>query len=142
MSSERLPRSIRRRVGERARWRCEYCLSPAAFSTHSFEADHVIPRSKGGPTTLANLALSCGCNGYKGQRTHARDPETGRSVALFNPRRQLWTRHFAWSADFMLILGRTARGRATVDALHLNRPELVNLRRILHHLGEHPPQEP
>jgi hypothetical protein len=37
-----------------------------------------------------------------------------------------------------MILGRTARGRATIAALLLNRPELVNLRRLLHRVGEHP----
>jgi hypothetical protein len=139
MSSERLPRRLRQRVAERARWRCEYCLSPAAFSTQPFEVDHVLPHSQGGPTTLANLAFACGCNSYKGDRTHALDPQTGRQVRLFNPRRQRWARHFAWSEGSLLILGRTATGRATVAALHLNRPELVNLRRLLHLIGEHPP---
>ena len=31
-------------------------------------------------------------------------------------------------------------GRATVDALHLNRPQLLNLRRLLHAADEHPPK--
>jgi 5-methylcytosine-specific restriction endonuclease McrA len=141
MSSERVPRRLRGQVGERARWRCEYCLSPAAFSTQPFEADHVMPRSKGGPTTLENLALSCGCNTYKGDRTRGRDPQTKRSVPLFNPRRQRWARHFAWSEDFLLIVGRTRRGRATIDTLHLNRPELINLRRVLRRFGKHPPRD-
>jgi hypothetical protein len=139
MSSERIPRRLRQQVAKRARWRCEYCLSPAAFSTQPFEVDHIVPRSKGGPTSLDNLALSCGCNGYKAHRTRARDPLTGRRVGLFNPRRQRWSRHFEWSADFLIILSRTATGRATVAALSLNRPELVNLRRILLLIGEHPP---
>jgi hypothetical protein len=141
MPSERVPQGLCRRVGDRARWLCEYCLSPAAFSTQPFEVDHIIPRSKGGRTTVGNLALSCGCNSYKGDRTHARDPRTGRTVPLFNPRRQRWARHFAWGKGSLMILGRTAQGRATIDALHLNRPELLNLRRILHLLGEHPPKE-
>ena len=141
MSSERVPRRLRRQAGERAHWRCEYCLSPAAFSTQPFEADHIIPRSKGGPTVLQNLALSCGCNGYKGDRTHGRDPQTGRSVPLFNPRRQKWKRPFAWTADFLRVQGRTAQGRATIDILRLNRPELISLRRLLHLVGEHPPRE-
>lgn len=139
MSSERLSRRLRRQVAERARGRCEYCLSPASFSTQPFEVDHIVPRSQGGPTTPANLALSCGCNSHKGQRTHARDPLTGRAAPLFNPRRQRWERHFVWSDDFLLIQGRTPTGRATVEALHLNRTELINLRRILHQLGEHTP---
>jgi hypothetical protein len=141
MSSERVPRKVRRQVGARARWRCEYCLSPAAFSTQPFEGDHIIPRSKGGPTTLDNLALACGCNSYKGDRTHGIDPQTRRRVRLFNPRRQRWIRHFRWSADYLKVFGRTAIGRATIKTLRLNRAELINLRRVLHLVGEHPPSE-
>ena len=40
----------------------------------------------------------------------------------------------------MLIIGRTVIGRETVEALHLNRPELLNLRHALHAIGLHPPQ--
>jgi hypothetical protein len=138
MYSKRPSRQLSRQVAERAQWRCEYCRSPAAFSTQPFEVDHIIPRSKGGATLLENLALSCGCNSYKGDRTHARDPQTGRTVTLFHPRRQRWSRHFAWSEDFMLIAGRTMAGRATVEALRLNRPALVNLRRALLAIGKHP----
>jgi hypothetical protein len=61
-------------------------------------------------------------------------------VPLFNPRRQRWSRHFAWDADFLIIRGRTASGRATVVTLHLNRTELVNLRRALRAIGEYPPR--
>jgi hypothetical protein len=39
------------------------------------------------------------------------------------------------------ILGLTAIGRATVEALQLNRAALVNLRRVLVKAGEHPPQD-
>ena len=66
--------------------------------------------------------------------------ETGRVVVLFHPRCQRWSRHFVWSEDCMLIMGRTATGRATVATLHLNRPERLNLRRVLHAVGEHPPR--
>ena len=139
MSSKRPSRVLRRQVADRAQWRCEYCHSPAAFSTQPFEVDHIIPRSKNGSTTLENLALACGCNRYKGNRTYVRDPQTERTVPLFHPRRQHWFRHFEWSEDFIDIRGRTATGRATVEVLQLNRLELRNLRRLLHALGEHPP---
>jgi hypothetical protein len=123
MSSERVSRRLRKSVAERAHWRCEYCLTPAAFSTQPFEVDHVTPRSKSGSTRPDNLALSCGCNSYKGQRTRARDAQTGRMVSLFNPRRQHWSRHFIWSDDFLLILGRTATGRHAQWLAHVNLPE-------------------
>ncbi len=141
MPSDRVSRRLRRQVIDRARGRCEYCLSPTAFSTQPFAVDHILPQSRGGLTTLENLALSCGCNGYKGDRTHARDPQAGRTVPLFNPRRHPWSRHFKWSEDSLRIVARTATGRATIEALHLNRPELVNLRRLLLLIEEHPPRE-
>jgi hypothetical protein len=86
------------------------------------------------------LAWACpACNGHKYAKTQGRDPETGRVTALFNPRRLRWSRHFAWSRDGLRIEGRTATGRATVATLHLNAPALVNLRRALRAVGEHPP---
>ena len=57
-----------------------------------------------------------------------------------HPRRQKWKRHFAWSGDFLYVVGRTQTGRATVEALKMHRPDLVNLRRIVHIAGEHPPE--
>ena len=139
MTSEAIPRAIRRRVRDRAGNRCEYCQHPASFSCAPFVCDHVVPRVRGAGSTLADLAWACpACNGHKYAKTHGRDPRTGRAVPLFNPRRQRWSRHLGWSADLLHIKGRTATGRATVAALHLNCPALVNLRRALRAVGEHP----
>lgn len=139
-TSERISRSLRRQVSEQAEGLCEYCRCPAHFTNASFHCEHIQPRNTGGRTTLDNLAWACPwCNSHKYTKTHAQDPHTGRRVPLFNPRRQQWSRHFAWSEDFMYIIGQTRTGRATVDALHLNRPQLLNLRRLLHVAGEHPP---
>ena len=125
----------------RARGLCEYCRCPAHFTNAPFHCEHVQPREAGGEMTLENLAWACPwCNASKYTKTHAPDLQTGRVVLLFNPRRQRWARHFTWSEDFMTIIGRTTTGRATVEALHLNRPELLNLRRVLHTVGEHPPE--
>jgi hypothetical protein len=44
-----------------------------------------------------------------------------------------------WSDDYLHIIGITATGRATVEALQLNRTNLVNLRRALYSIGAHPP---
>jgi hypothetical protein len=140
MRREPIPRPVRRQVRDRAGNRCEYCQHPAAFSCAPFVCEHVVPRVRGAGSTAAELAWACpACNGHKYAKTHARDPQTGRSVPLFNPRRQRWPRHFAWGTDFLLIEGRAATGRATVAALHLNCPALVNLRRALRAVGEHPP---
>jgi hypothetical protein len=40
-----------------------------------------------------------------------------------------------------LIFGLTPTGRATIDALQLNRPEVVNLRRVLRLSREYPPTQ-
>jgi hypothetical protein len=81
------------------------------------------------------------CNGFKGAQTHGRDPLSGRRVRLFNPRRQRWSRHFAWSDDGIRIIGRTACGRATVLALQLNNPIAVLVRREWVGAGWHPPRD-
>ena len=121
---------------------CEYCRSPDAFSPQSFAAEHIIPRSGGGLTKLENLAWSCqGCNAHKYNKTEGWDAAAGRKVATFHPRLQLWREHFVWGFDATIILGTTPSGRATVEELKLNRPTVVNLRRVLVSVGLHPPDE-
>jgi hypothetical protein len=71
--------------------------------------------------------------------THARDPVSQAIVTIYNPRQKRWSERFAWNEDFTAIVGLTQTGRATVQALELNRPPLINLRRILFQAGEHPP---
>ena len=83
--------------------------------------------------------MACqGCNGHKYTKMSGRDPVTGTTVPLFHPRRQRWRDHFVWNDDFQFIIGRTPIGRATVEALHLNREGLINLRRLLYPAGELP----
>lgn len=133
----------RQAIVERAQGCCEYCWSQARYATQSFSVEHIVPRSKGGATTLDNLALSCqGCNNHKYNKTEGFDPVNQSVVRLYHPRSDQWGDHFAWSDDYTLILGITPVGRATVEALQLNRSGVVNLRRILYQVGEHPPQIP
>ncbi|MFN8488990.1 MAG: HNH endonuclease signature motif containing protein [Caldilineaceae bacterium] len=118
---------------------CEYCWSQADFATEPFSVEHIIPISRGGENNASNLALACqGCNGHKYAKTMARDPVDGASVPLYHPRQHKWSEHFHWNENFTLIIGVTPTGRATVEALHMNRPSVVNLRRALYTLGEHP----
>ncbi len=81
------------------------------------------------------------CNQFKGSKTHAVDSQTNDEVSLFNPRVQVWAEHFAWSEDGAEVIGRTACGRATVEALHLNRELTVLARRRWVSVGWHPPGE-
>jgi hypothetical protein len=139
MARKAIGRETRRCVRQRG-GRCEYCQHPDAYACTPFVCEHVIPRVRGAGHTYRELAWACaGCNSHKYDKTRAIDPETGRRTALFNPRRQKWSKHFRWSEDSLLIVGLTFTGRATVEALHLNRPELVNLRFALKAIGEHPP---
>jgi hypothetical protein len=131
---------LRDLVFRRAEGRCEYCRSPAMFAHQSFSIEHIKPRSRKGQRSLQNLALSCqGCNNHKYDRTKSRDPISGKTVVLFHPRRHRWSEQFAWTHDGTQILGLTPIGRATVEALQLNREALVNLRRVLVQANEHPP---
>jgi hypothetical protein len=142
MSSVRLSLQTRQTVAQRAQGLCEYCQSPEAYCPDSFTVDHVIPRQQGGTDDLENLAWACfGCNGRKHTKTKGSDPQTQQSAPLFNPRQQSWSDHFAWCGDLQTVIGITPCGRATVETLDLNRLSVVNLRRILMKVGEHPAQK-
>lgn len=104
--------------------------------------DHIMPKARGGTSVRENLWLACRrCNEFKGSRTHAVDPLTDVEVALFNPRRQSWSVHFAWSEDGTKIVGLTAIGRATVASLRLNNEEIVGARWLWVQAGWHPPSD-
>ncbi|HUP99384.1 MAG TPA: HNH endonuclease [Aeromicrobium sp.] len=140
MTSSYIPKKLRGRVAAQARHRCGYCLSTEAIVGLTMEIEHLIPQALGGPTQEENLWLACpACNAFKGQRISARDPESGSIVRLFNPREQSWEEHFLWTDSGARIVGRTAIGRATTLALHLNRPLLVAARRAWIKVGWHPP---
>ena len=132
--------ALARRVRRRARGVCEYCKSQERFATNRFSIDHILPASQGGLGRFENLALACqGCNNRKYTRTSGHDPISGEIAPLFHPRLDTWSDHFIWSDDCCLLLGLSPTGRATVEALGLNRLGLIRLRRALYHLGEHPP---
>ena len=61
-------RITRRAVFARDRWTCQYCGTVRSTLT----VDHVIPRSKGGPSSWDNIVASCApCNRRKGDRLPA-----------------------------------------------------------------------
>lgn len=143
MAEGRIPAALRREIVELARGFCEYCRGPERYSIYGFAVDHIIPRSKGGATELANLAFACqGCNAHKYNKTNGIDPVSGKAAPLYHPRRHRWRDHFGWSGDFTMVIGLSPIGRATVEELRLNRQGAINLRRLLHSAGEHPPRDP
>ena len=142
MSAAKIPKRLADRVRNRARQRCEYCQTAEWLTGQQWEIDHIVPRARGGATRFDNLCLACpACNGFKLDRTTELDPETGQTVALFNPRTQRWTDHFAWSDDSTGIVGLSSHGRVTVSALRLNRPLVVAAPRIWVSLNHHPPPD-
>jgi len=61
---DKIGRTLSKRVMERDRFRCVTC------GTHlDLCCDHIVPESKGGPTTFENLQTMCRpCNSRKGTR--------------------------------------------------------------------------
>jgi hypothetical protein len=105
----------------------------------TFHVDHVVPMVAGGQSTLENLALACvSCSLRKSDRLVWVDPRTGEEAVLFDPRRNVWRAHFRW--DGVLVVGITPTGRATVMALHMNRPLVLAIREEETQRGRHPPQ--
>jgi hypothetical protein len=122
--------------------RCAYCRSPLNLLAGSGQIDHIVPSSQGGSDQDENLCLCCAwCNLRKGDRIFARDPITMHRIRLFHPRTQRWERHFAWTDSNTRILGLTACGRATIDALDLNNVECIRCRQFWIIAGWHPPNE-
>lgn len=118
---------VARQVEVRAQERCEYCRMHQSLQGARFHVEHVVPRSHGGSSVLENLAWACpGCNLRKSDRLEVEDPQTGRSVPLFNPRSSAWTEHFLWQG--YEITGATDIARATIAALELNHPRRIRVR--------------
>lgn len=141
MSSKIIPVRLRRWL-ETLGDQCEYCRISERVTGLALEVDHIIPRFRGGSTSQVNLCRACSsCNVYKGDEIEALDPETDEVTPLFNPRRQQWSEHFAWSEDGTQIIGLTGCGRATIEALKMNNPRLVRARRLWVSVGWHPPTD-
>lgn len=132
--------SLRQQVRGRFQGCCAYCRTPESLVATTFEIEHIVPRSAGGETILDNLCLACPtCNRHKASFQVSLDPLTNQLVLLFNPNVQSWADHFRWDQDDSKIIGTTSTGRATVELLRMNRPELTRMRKLWTRLGEFPP---
>ncbi len=122
-----IPAALAVLVKERAEHRCEYCRMSQSLQGATFHVEHIIPVTCGGTTTEGNLALACpSCNLHKSDRSHVLDSDTQEMAALFHPRRQRWSDEFVWEDRRMV--GITATGRATIQALDLNHPRRLRVR--------------
>lgn len=120
MSRSAIPRHMRDAVFERDAGRCSYCRLAQFGHGATFHIDHIVPRSKGGATSLDNLALQCpNCSLRKADKLAAIDPASGKSVPLFHPLTQSWSEHFDLDDDGSMV-GLTETGRATIAALDMN----------------------
>ena len=72
------------------------------------------------------LSHATHCNAHKGPNLSGLDPESGALVRLFHPRQDQWDEHF--ERNGVLIVGRTAVGRATVGLLKMNAADRRRLR--------------
>ena len=141
MSTSYIPADLRRIVYGRAAGLCEYCLLHEDDTFFGCEVDHIISEKHGGPTLSDNLALAClTCNRNKGSDIATLSPRTGALLPLFHPRHDLWSDHFALSADGVTLIGRTETGEATLRLLGLNSAERLLERQALAIAGRYPGQ--
>jgi hypothetical protein len=132
-----IPERLWRLVIKRAANRCEYCGLSQESQEATFHIDHIIPISSGGESVPENLALACvSCSLRKAARETAADPLSGEEVPLYHPRRDVWDNHFHW--DGVYLVGLTGTGRATVDALQMNRRLILAIRNEEVRRGRHP----
>jgi len=68
------------------------------------------------------------------------DPKDKKQVPLYNPRKEHWEDHFRWEG--VVLIGITDIGRATVEALNMNRKLILAIRREEMLVGRHPPEKP
>jgi 5-methylcytosine-specific restriction endonuclease McrA len=62
-------RDLEQQVEARAAGRCEYCRMHQSLQGATFHVEHIVPRSRGGPAQLDNLAWACpSCNLRKANR--------------------------------------------------------------------------
>ena len=129
--------ALRRRVAERARYLCEYCLIAEADTFFGCEVDHVISEKHGGDTTFDNLAYACVfCNRHKGSDIGSIDSEQEALTRFYHPRKDRWSGHFALEGAETKPL--TPIGTVTVRILQINTAERLLEREALQQAGRYP----
>jgi hypothetical protein len=137
--SRKIPEEKREAVRRRANFPCECCHTNERWQYVRFTVDHIIPNDN---DSIENLGLACfHCNRRKSDKTEVFDELTNKTVALFNPRTDIWKEHFEWSEDKILIIPKTKIGRVTVDLLELNRERILQIRLADVAVKRHPPGE-
>lgn len=108
--------------------RCGYCDVSETSVGGELEIDHFHPLAAGGSDALDNLVYACtACNRFKGD--YAAGVEAPESLRLLHPTRDDVTAHIVETAQGSL-LGNSPRGWFHIQRVHLNRPLLVEMRRL------------
>jgi len=117
-SFQRAPRRVaftRFNLFLRDRFTCQYCGVPHVAKDLTFE--HVVPRSRGGPTSWHNIVAACSpCNLKKGDRTDMkpvrapREPdwwELQSAARRFPPNHlhETWLDYLYWDAELQIDQG-------------------------------------
>ncbi|GAB4456834.1 MAG: hypothetical protein OHK0029_15420 [Armatimonadaceae bacterium] len=116
--------SLRRTVRTLYGFACGYCgvseTEVGAFLT----IDHYISRDAGGSDEVDNLVYAChACNLHKAATGNSQDP------AVLHPLRTDMTLHIRSLPDGTLD-GITPEGNRHIETLHLNRPPMVERRKL------------
>ena len=113
-------------VRERAERACEFCGVSEIDTGGLLTVDHFRPRVRSGSNALDNLVYACfRCNNYK----HAYWAGETEETEIWNPRIEAASVHFIELEDGGLV-ALTEVGRRTIKVLRLNRPLLVEYRRV------------
>jgi hypothetical protein len=132
-----LSTELRRRVAERARYLCEYCLIHEDDTFYGCQVDHIISEKHGGPSDLENLAYACAvCNQAKGSDLGSIASDSNTLTRFFNPRSDRWSAHFRLS--YSRVEGLSPIGEVTARIFGFNTDERVAERELLIRFGRYP----
>ena len=120
---------VRAAVRAAFNYRCGYCGVPEDWAGGELEVDHFRPLARGGTDEFTNLVYACtSCNRFKSDYWHADDAPD--SFRLLHPRQDERDAHLVEAANGRWV-GLTPRGWFHIRWLHLNRPQLIELRQLL-----------
>jgi hypothetical protein len=119
---------IRSAVREGYHYCCGYCGVSETLTGGELEIDHFRPFSHGGPDAITNLVYACvSCNRFKSD--YWPDDDAPDSSRLLHPGQDDLAAHIVEAVNGRL-LGLSPRGWFHIRWLHLNRPQLVELRQL------------
>lgn len=111
-------------------YRCGYCGVTEIWAGGELEIDHFRPVARGGSDALTNLVYACAsCNRFKSD--YWPDDDSPDSLKLLHPDEDDLAAHIFEASNGRLV-GFTSRGWFHIRWLHLNRPQLIELRQLLH----------